>query len=576
MSIRDHLENRNRGFVTRRRHLTNLVGMVTLVSTLAMIGVSEPSAASGGAGFGLHQASRSEIRVQVEPDAGVTFSRQCAGCHGAGGEGDVGPDLRTWSGSTEEAGVVVGEGADGMPSFAATLTQDQIDGLAVYVDELVGVSVYGEQCARCHGDSGEGSVGPSLKMGNLDDVSRRFLIVNGLDGMPGFSATLTDDQIDALVRRSAGYADVGPIIFAGQCAACHGAQGQGLTGPALASSTITDAFAIVESGFGGMPAFGPTLDPGDIEAVIQYAFNLDSTPVEAPSTTTVPTTVPTTTTLPTTIAPALGAEAYAERCAFCHGADAEGGTGPSLVGTVLAAEALALTIDAGQGSMPGLAGTISPEEVAEIVAFVQALAEPSSVEPTEHGADVYVTQCAACHGGDGRGSIGPSLRTTQLVGDALRDAIASGNATMPAFSRTLTAEDLELVTVYVEGLGARRELGGPRTDFAGGAALYRQDCFACHGEGGEGGIGGDLRGSSLTTNEIVTRVYGGHAAGMPAFEGALDGREVLGVAGYVKTFQVPGGATPGLADSFIVAIAAGLFLVVGYALVVVRKRRLEG
>ncbi|MDH3498531.1 MAG: c-type cytochrome [Acidimicrobiia bacterium] len=550
------------------RWLPVRLAVVGLLGLAAVIGVLIPITRTGAAEPGTHRTVRSGSGVQVQPETEVAFARQCAGCHGGGGEGAFGPDLRTWAGSTEETALLIGGGADGMPSFAATLTQDQIDALAVYLDELVGVSVYREHCAQCHGDSGEGNSGPSLKTSTRDEAGSRSLIADGLGSMPGFSTTLTDVEIDALVQRAAGYAVVGPTIFADQCAACHGALGEGLTGPALAGLTDTDATAVVESGFGGMPAFGPTLEPGDIEAVVQHALSLDSTTTTTPATTTIPPSTTTTVTVEIS-----GAEGYAQRCAVCHGSDAEGGSGPTLAGTVLSAEALSALILDGKGSMPGFAGTISEEEIAAIVAFVEALAEPSSTEPTEQGAEVYAEQCAACHGADGRGGLGPSLRTTLLAGTDLRDAIARGNATMPAFATTLETEDLELIARYVEGLQATIELDEPDNDFEGAVAMYRQDCSACHGARGEGGIGPELQGTTLTVNDIIARVYGGHSAGMPAFEGALNSRQVTDVAQYIKTFEASSEDKSGLGVGALVAIAGGVLLVAAAALIVVRVRR---
>jgi hypothetical protein len=48
-----------------------------------------------------------------------------------------------------------------------------------------------------------------------------------------------------------------------------------------------------------------------------------------------------------------------------------------------------------------------------------------------------------------------------------------------------------------------------------------------------------LRGINLTGNEIITRVYGGHSAGMPAFRQTLTSAEVQEVALYVATLPEP-------------------------------------
>ncbi|MGF1666794.1 MAG: c-type cytochrome [Acidimicrobiia bacterium] len=63
--------------------------------------------------------------------------------------------------------------------------------------------VYALSCARCHGSQLEGGVGPALGAGtNSADQPDEYLVTTisrGFGRMPGFSGTLTDEQILALV-----------------------------------------------------------------------------------------------------------------------------------------------------------------------------------------------------------------------------------------------------------------------------------------------------------------------------------------------------------------------------------------
>lgn len=584
MGVRDHLRMRRRGRdggAPRSRLRPSTVVLLSVSGTfLLALAAAAAAAQTTPAPVGLASASSSQVS-----DVDVAFARQCAGCHGPEGEGALGPDLRTWTGTIEDTTTLLSQGAGGMPAFSPTLTPEQIGGLAEALDALVGVTAYESNCSACHGTWGEGGIGPSLKTSvGLDDDARRAVIVEGIGSMRGFGDTLTDAEVDALVRRLDGYAEVGPSIFAHQCAACHGDQGQGLTGPALAGSTIAleEAEAIVTSGFGGMPAFGPTLEDGDVAAVVAFVFTLEAAPADTTTTTSAPTTTTSTTTSTTTTIPATttteaapaasGTDVYAAHCAVCHGGDAEGGAGPPLVGIDVSAEEVAAAIIGGQGSMPGFSGVLDEAEIDAVVAYLEGLAQPVTPEPDETGAEVYAQHCTACHGEDARGGVGPSLRTTQLTGDALRDAIAQGNATMPAFSRTLDAADFEAVVRYVEGLRGVDDGGGPALQ--GGPEIYNQDCSACHGARGEGGIGPRLQGTELTVNEIIARVYGGHTSGMPAFEGALDGRQVRDVAHYIQTFEATDEGQEGLGIGAVLGIAAGgVLLLAAIALGVVRWRR---
>jgi mono/diheme cytochrome c family protein len=69
----------------------------------------------------------------------------------------------------------------------------------------------------------------------------------------------------------------GAEVFAANCARCHGADGGGGVGPQLADGAVVDAYpeiadqiALITDGRGGMPAFGGTLSPEEIEAVAVY------------------------------------------------------------------------------------------------------------------------------------------------------------------------------------------------------------------------------------------------------------------------------------------------------------------
>ena len=71
-------------------------------------------------------------------------------------------------------------------------------------------TLYGENCAGCHGKSGENGAATDLANpeyeGLIDDASLRDVIANGEKGtlMPGFSThrggPLSDAQIDAIVQ----------------------------------------------------------------------------------------------------------------------------------------------------------------------------------------------------------------------------------------------------------------------------------------------------------------------------------------------------------------------------------------
>lgn len=69
----------------------------------------------------------------------------------------------------------------------------------------------------------------------------------------------------------------GAVLYAGACASCHGSDGGGGIGPALAGGAVVEAFpevadqiALVAEGDGGMPGFAESLSPEEIEAVVLF------------------------------------------------------------------------------------------------------------------------------------------------------------------------------------------------------------------------------------------------------------------------------------------------------------------
>jgi mono/diheme cytochrome c family protein len=69
----------------------------------------------------------------------------------------------------------------------------------------------------------------------------------------------------------------GAAVYADNCASCHGADGGGGVGPALADGAVVASFpepaaqiAVITEGRDGMPAFGDRLSAEEIEAVTVY------------------------------------------------------------------------------------------------------------------------------------------------------------------------------------------------------------------------------------------------------------------------------------------------------------------
>ncbi len=181
-----------------------------------------------------------------------------------------------------------------------------------------GATLYGTFCAACHGPNGEGMRYPGAPafpaIGNPDFLaiaSDQFVRATVSHGRPGRRMPAWGDkdgglrpaEIDAVVahvralgggvpspaetgpvRWARGDATAGARLYADNCASCHGAQGQGAEGPALANRGLlthaTDTYLVetIRRGRRGtsMPAFTAAatthrqLSAAEIESIVTF------------------------------------------------------------------------------------------------------------------------------------------------------------------------------------------------------------------------------------------------------------------------------------------------------------------
>ncbi len=542
--------------------LGSAIVLGAMVGVILLLG-SSPSAAAGA-------------RYQTDDEITELYGAQCAACHGDEGEGGVGGALTESTLDASERIAIITNGSGGMPGYGPTLSAAQIEGLASYLDSFTMAEIYIQQCAPCHGSAGEGGVGPSLETSMLSDADRYSIIAEGFRSMPGFSLTLTPDELQGItdyVARFVEASTVGEEIWTGQCAPCHGSNGEGVVAPSIrgATTSFEDVVRITTNGVAGMPGFGPTLSPEEIQAVSRYAESLRDSP---PDSTGPPATNE------------AGAAGYAANCAGCHAADGTGGAGPALRGTALTVAEIAAITAAGQGGMPGYSTLLAAEEIDAIAQFVADLggASPSGgVSPIALGAVVYTENCSVCHGVDASGASARSLTDSRMTSEQLESAIVNGYGGMSGFGDRISGDDVNATVAYLEARIAAAG-GGPTEptdttappvdttapgDAAGGlltgAEVYLGRCATCHGTNGEGGVGSSLINTGLSVNEVVSRIYGGHEDGMPAFEGVLDAAEVQNVARFVVDLEGEAADSSGVGAVFaavaLAAVVLGAFLV---------------
>lgn len=169
----------------------------------------------------------------------TVYAQQCAGCHGADGQGN-GPsaafftrpprDLtnRAWMASRTDAQLTAtlrhGVAGSPMPAFGDALTATQLGDLVAYLRQLsrsaaqpVATSaLYVQACAACHGvqGNGQGPNAPQLSprprdftdgrwQGGISDAELTQVLRQGRPGtaMPPFRALLSDAEIRAMVAQ---------------------------------------------------------------------------------------------------------------------------------------------------------------------------------------------------------------------------------------------------------------------------------------------------------------------------------------------------------------------------------------
>jgi ubiquinol-cytochrome c reductase cytochrome b subunit len=346
--------------------------------------------------------------------------------------------------------------------------------------------LYAVNCAGCHGPTINVPTGMNL----------HEIIAQGThEGMPPWSADLTNDQIDALVGfiLSPG----GSVIFDQQCGECH-----------LATQLIADQPFELKDALQLGQAFGPHTD------------------IEIPQWTTILSPEEQTALLNFLIAPD-GQRLFVTNCSSCHGSS-----------VAFAGEAEELRETIGQGGlhleMPGWREQLSEAELTSLASYV--------VDPAQSpdGESLYQANCVACH----------FERVPQAEDlDSAFKIISEGGSheTMPVWGEILTEEQIDALVSYTiqsaQGTGADV-----------GRQLYVQNCASCHGDFGEGGanpsLAGDIIAPISTAEYLKTRddstLTAIIAQGQPnfgmspfglSFGGPLDESEIEALVAYMRSWE---------------------------------------
>jgi mono/diheme cytochrome c family protein len=196
------------------------------------------------------------------------------------------------------------------------------------------------------------------------------------------------------------------------CGGCHGLDAEGSRGgPALVNTPLTsrDVINIVRRGTPGMPGY-PADRISDQDLLDMYAWFQNMLPAATP---------------------ALGQNPWTQSsCAGCHGADAEGGSGPSLAGTSQSFAAFQRVVREGAEGMPAYsASQVGDAQLQRMYDWLQAQAGI----PVEPGVVWAQTGCGGCHGAEAEGGTGPALAGGEYDYEAFQRVVRQGAEGMPAY-----------------------------------------------------------------------------------------------------------------------------------------------
>jgi mono/diheme cytochrome c family protein len=216
------------------------------------------------------------------------FLRECSMCHGDDGSGIIGPAINNQDLLSVASDrflyqtIVTGRRNTAMPSFSGlkgsnisdlisfmrswqTLPVRRYRGRVERGEELRGNELFVSTCARCHGQYGEGGIGPAiLNRDFLDAASDEFILLtlatgrqhSPMFGMPSsgnvrdqgafhllsYMRSMRDSVLEIIPPgESLGQPKRGQGLFEELCSECHGKDGEGMKGPALNNQEFLNA-----------------------------------------------------------------------------------------------------------------------------------------------------------------------------------------------------------------------------------------------------------------------------------------------------------------------------------------------
>ena len=400
-------------------------------------------------------ATAAELRKASEEGDGHTlYLQRCAGCHGADAEGKIGPPIR---GATVDR-VKAATGRVDLMADLASLDPADLNAIvaslpagttvvALPEDASDGTVLFSTNCAGCHGADASGTVGPAILGASAEAIREAIDRVSMMIAMKSLSTESIDaigDYLGGLsdaAMVSAGTAAVeapdGKAIYSMNCIGCHGAEAKGQIGPAIRGQSEGDIREALDQV--PMMAGLRTLGSAEIVAVSRYLVSLFREELLSAASEQID-----------------GKAFYATSCSACHGEDASGHIGPDIRGQT--AGDIAAAIDRVQ-MMVGVK-TITEQQINAVGDHIGnlAISMPAEEGPElPDGEALFRMNCAACHGPDASGLVGPDI--TLASAEDITGAI--DRVPMMLAMKVLGAREIEATAHYLAEI---REPDAVRSD----------------------------------------------------------------------------------------------------------------
>ncbi len=384
---------------------------------------------------------------------------------------------------------------------------------------------------------------------------------------------------EGMIAASGVIEENGKDLYLRYCSACHGKNGKGTNlaeigklGPALGNpqflAIVDNEFlsAIIEgSGSSVMPAWGSGggLVKNDISKIADYVLSLKNEPKPYKEVKSVEGIAK------------YGRITFNANCAGCHGIDGEYET--DLIGPTLRSPQLLSLFDNEkyyETIVRGRAGTAMPawnflskQELVDLIAYIDSwrgkkITYTSFVKAVNKGSSLrgkrlFYENCAACHGDNKEGGIGPSLYSKEFLALAdnkfMYNTIVKGrrNTAMPAFNH-LGKKTLGDIMAYLRYGFKGTTTGTSKKKIIGsefnGKYLFERTCAQCHGQSGVG-----LNGPAIGNKDFLTNVSDEYIWKMAAYgrsgtqmKGNLHGQngtsdlskyELNDIVSYIRTLE---------------------------------------